>query len=328
MGTVFFKNQFRKIKNIGKRLLISRKPSAIILTYHSIANVNFKPNWLSVSPGHFAKHLEYVKTNCQPLSLSELIETIRVGAIPNRAIVITFDDGYSNNLTHALPLLERFEISASIFIPTGFMKEAREFWWDRLSRIFLETQSLPPNLSLEFQGEQYDWKTQSDSQRENAFSEIKERIKPLPEADKDKILRRLEIWAGDKYKPRKDIRVMSIEELRELAESKYINIGAHTISHSVLPSLSLNDQKYEIVEGRKMLMTWVNTPIEFFAYPNGDYTEETKRIVSEAGYKAAVTTNEGCVNKNADVFALNRCHINDWEIHTFINYLNRIFDQQ
>src|SRR2546429_6337719 len=90
------------IRAINKRL----SPRALILMYHSIAEVDSDPFALRVTPDCFAEHLEVLQKYCQPIPLSQLMRALRDGKIPNRAVVITFDDGYADNLRIAKPLLE------------------------------------------------------------------------------------------------------------------------------------------------------------------------------------------------------------------------------
>src|SRR5438552_4939252 len=78
---------------------------ALILTYHRIAEVRSDPWALCVRPHYFAEHLEVLRRDYHPLPLAQLAAAMMAGNIPRRAVVVTFDDGYANNLSQAKPRL-------------------------------------------------------------------------------------------------------------------------------------------------------------------------------------------------------------------------------
>ena len=311
----------RKIKT-NIRLL---HPGAVILMYHRISNVAYEPNWLAVSPENFSDHLNHINKHYNPLRLLELIQAIESGTIPRRSVVITFDDGYLNNLTQALPLLEAAHIPATVFATAGFIGCDREFWWDQLSHILLASPSIPPDLSLNIGGTVYKWHTVTIIDRQNTFSELKEVIKPLRASIKGKVLDYIVNWAGVKSELRQDFRAMTVDELKMLARSEYIELGAHTVNHPILPTLPYNEQVDEIVKGRNLLSEMVDLPIETFAYPNGDCDDHTARIVETAGYRGACTTTLGRVEAEDNLFRLKRCIVNDWDLDTFKRKMERYF---
>lgn len=106
-------------------------PTAIILIYHRVADVKNDPHLLSVSPDNFYKQLKYLQQNFQIIKLSELIEDLRTKQLKNKSIVITFDDGYADNLHNALPILEKLEIPATIFVVAGKINSPGPFYWDK-----------------------------------------------------------------------------------------------------------------------------------------------------------------------------------------------------
>ena len=82
------------------------KPAAVILMYHRISDTAIEPNWLAVSPANFTQHIQYLRQAYHPMRLTDLVERVKRCSLPERAVAITFDDGYSDNLTHALPVLQ------------------------------------------------------------------------------------------------------------------------------------------------------------------------------------------------------------------------------
>ncbi len=122
-----------KILQRSARWLRSRfTHGALILGYHRVADVAHDPHLMCVSPQHFAAQLEALRRFAHTVSLQELVLGLQNGALPRRAVALTFDDGYADVLYHAWPLLERYEIPATVFVVSGCL--GREFWWDESAR--------------------------------------------------------------------------------------------------------------------------------------------------------------------------------------------------
>src|SRR5262245_19306871 len=111
--------------------------SALILLYHRIAEPAADPFDLCVTPQHFAEHLEQLRRHHRIISLTELSQRLASGATLRHTVVLTFDDGYADNLHHAKPLLERYDAPATVFVTSGYVGQDREFWWDELERLLL-----------------------------------------------------------------------------------------------------------------------------------------------------------------------------------------------
>ncbi|MDX1578555.1 MAG: polysaccharide deacetylase family protein, partial [Gemmatimonadota bacterium] len=126
--------------------------AALILAYHRVADLPADPNGLAVHPERFAGHLELLRRNYRPLPLRTLIRDLAENRLPERAVVITFDDGYEDNLTQARPLLARHDVPATVFVVSGQVGAGREFWWDELEQIVLRAGELPRDLGLELDG--------------------------------------------------------------------------------------------------------------------------------------------------------------------------------
>ncbi|MFN8487843.1 MAG: polysaccharide deacetylase family protein [Caldilineaceae bacterium] len=301
---------------------------AVILMYHRISDEFVEPNWLAVSPCHFAQHLEHIRQQYHPIRLLELVDAIQNGSLRERAVAVTFDDGYSNNFTQALPLLEAAQIPATVFVTTGHIDSSCEFWWDDLAHLLLGAAHTPATLSLKVQERFYTWDTESVQQRQEARLALEDLIEPLPAKAKEQVLYELANWSGLKRGGRSAYRAMTKAELTQLAQSKYIDLGAHTVTHPILPTLSPEEQYAEIVNGRRNLETLVNQPVRTFAYPNGDFASETVKIVAEAGFTAACTTVRGCVQAGDDLFRLRRYSVDDWSSATFQQNLAAFFQNQ
>ena len=108
----------------------------LILMYHRVGDATVDPHRLSVSARRFADHIEIIAQRRQPLPLAELARALGAGTLANDAIAVTFDDGYAANIPNAVPALCQHGVPATMFVTSGYIGGAHEFWWDELDRIF------------------------------------------------------------------------------------------------------------------------------------------------------------------------------------------------
>ncbi len=138
------KRFFVRIKNkIRNRLF----PTAIILTYHRVASPNNDPHELSVSPENFSAQMEYLKNNFNVISLDELLTKLEKRTLEKNTIVITFDDGYADNLYNALPILELIKVPATFFIASKYIG-TESYYWDSVSNELYSRPMTAPELEV------------------------------------------------------------------------------------------------------------------------------------------------------------------------------------
>ena len=130
---------------------------ALVLLYHRVADLPSDPQLLCVTTQHFAEHLEVLRKRGHPMGLQQLVQALRARNLPHRAVAITFDDGYADNLRNAKRLLEGHDIPATVFVTTGYVGHEREFWWDELDRLLLQPGTLPDRLRLSIDGSTWHW---------------------------------------------------------------------------------------------------------------------------------------------------------------------------
>ena len=327
-------------------------PSAVILLYHRVIELPSDPYLLSVSPPHFAEHLAVLRKYGRPISLRQLVDGLRDGKFPRRALVITFDDGYFDNLVYAKPLLEQYDTPATVFVPSDFLRHAREFWWDTLERILLETRCLPQNLRLVIGGVPHQWRLGSAAEyapddyvrhrswnygrkddptpRHTIFRSVHQLLKALDEDERWRVLYDLAAWASVDTSVQLRNRVLSAAETIRLTEGGLIEVGAHTMTHPVLSSLSLSKQREEIRKSKVHLEAILGQPVTSFAYPHGldaDYTQETVGLVRESGFECACVATPGRVRGGVDVHQLPRFIVRDQDGEAFAEQISRYYVQ-
>lgn len=123
----YLRNSITILTNVFYRFFYKTAP---ILLYHRIATVSKDPVMLCVPPECFENHLQFIKKNYDVVSLSDLSKRIVNDKLKGNEIAITFDDGYQDNLINALPLLEKYNIPATIFVTTELLGKKASFEWD------------------------------------------------------------------------------------------------------------------------------------------------------------------------------------------------------
>lgn len=315
-----------RVKRIGRKWRNRLSPGALILLYHRVAELDSDPQQLQVSPANFAEHLRILKEIATPISLQELTQSLRARKVPSRSVVVTFDDGAADNLLAAKPLLERADVPATVFIATGYMKTAREYWWDEVERLVLQSVELPATLNLAVDGKLHQWdlsaRGDGPTLRHQLYRSLIDVFYPLPAAERFEQLDYLKSWAGDVTLSRDTHRPLTPEEVKQLADGGQVEIGAHTVSHSMLSALPASVQRDEIEQSKKDLEGVLGFPVRSFAYPFGtlsDYTRETVSIVKQLGFDCACSNFKDVVQPGADVFQLPRLIVRDWKPEEFAN---------
>lgn len=314
--------------------------------YHRITEPQSDPWALCVTPVNFAKHLEVLQKYSHPISLSELSAALQRGNVPRRAVVITFDDGYADNLYHAKPLLGRFGIPATFFIASGYIGGGRAFWWDELEKLILHSDQLPETLQLEINQKDYQWTLGDDSvcspkqyeenlswrstgepfnNRQKLFMSLWRLLVQQIPSNQQQILKAIASWADQTMTVDNKNLPLTVDELILLAQGKHIEIGAHTVNHSSLPALSTSSQQNEILQSKKHLEEIIRAPINHFSYPYGDYTGETIGLVRRSGFVSACTTDAKSVNRGTNPFKLSRFQVNDCDGEVFRKKLYQWF---
>jgi peptidoglycan/xylan/chitin deacetylase (PgdA/CDA1 family) len=312
--------------------------------YHRIADTEIDPHDLCVSPRHFAEQLAVLAQRYTLLSLPQCEEAVRQGRLPRHVAVITFDDGYADNLHVAKPLLERHGLPATLFITTGQINNPREFWWDELEKVFLLPDTLPQHLDMEVNGHTNHWELDGATQytgepvrvrpawrtvdgtppspRYELYQTVHKLLHGLPSGQRTAKMDALLKWSGASREARLPYRTLTTEELAVLVKTSLIDIGAHTVTHPHLPEQELAVQREEISGGKIALEQMIGRPVHDFSYPYGFYSDPTIELVRQAGYSSACTCIERATRSESDLFQLPRFMVRDWDGDEFARRLH------
>ena len=322
--------------------------SGVILLYHRIALGSTDPQLLCVQPAHFAEHLDVLRRWGAPARVKDVATAARSPAQPRFAI--TFDDGYADNLTHALPLLERFAAPATVFV-AGPASAADVFWWDELARLLLGPHALPDPLRFDFHGSacaeplgqactptaalsHANWTVLDPppTARHALYLRLCERLRPTPPDARSACLSSLRAAIEAVSRPRRDSietdvghgRPLDPTEIFSLAAGGLVEIGGHTARHAQLSALPPALQRSEIETNRRWLAEILGRPATAFAYPFGtraDFDETTVSLVREAGFALACANFAAPLRATSDRWQLPRLLVRDWDGDLFARKL-------
>lgn len=308
---------------------------ACVLYYHRINELPSDPHRLCVTQQHFEEHLQVIRKKYHALSLDDLLKALQTGRVPARSVVVTFDDGYADNLYNAKPLLEQYDIPAAFFIATGFIGGRREYFWDELEQLILCPEKVPPALHFRQYGVEIHWEvsaekesTRGSKERTLLYNRIHAALKTVCHDKRTRIIDFLAGWTGHDVQYRDNHRQLSEAEIIELAKGGLCDIGAHTVHHEVLAQLAAVDQEREITQSKLMLENILGRPVHFFSYPRGKrihYNAETIALVRKAGFLCACTTEQGLASSRSDLFSIPRFGVGDYDGDTFAERLQNLF---
>jgi peptidoglycan/xylan/chitin deacetylase (PgdA/CDA1 family) len=262
----------------------------VVLAYHRISEPTTDPLELAVAPDQFEEHLQTLSTMGSIVTVHELSQQIRNGTLSDVSFVITFDDGYADNLHIAKPILELYAAPATVFVATKFVG-GTPFWWDELVDLML-TNGRDSQLTLDFDGEVHNWRLEQEG-RARVHREIYELLRSLDDDGRCRALAALRQQL--RRQPLLRHRSLTHEELSELDGDRFIDIGAHTRTHPLLASITDDAARDEICGSKTWLEACIGHRVSAFAYPYGNYGTRDVDLVRHAGFEIAFSTVAGRV---------------------------------
>lgn len=312
----------------------------LILLYHRVAAVGFDPFDLCVTPSHFEEHLQVLGEGAAVLRLCEFVERLGRGTLPVNAVAITFDDGYADNALIAAPLLARYATPATFFVATGALDDGSEFWWDELHRLVIQAAHLPLSVQVSIGGAALELSFGADAApgadshsgtdhwrigaspptgRHNAYRVLWRHFRELTDADRRAGILTLRRAFSATSLPRPTHRVLSHDELTLLAQDDLFEVAAHSITHSVLTTLSADQQNIEIAGSKARIEELTGKRVTSFSYPFGgpsDFDDRCVEMVREAGYTCACAATPGSIQMSR-IWALPRVLVPDIDGESF-----------
>lgn len=273
-------------KGRGHILMLHRiVPESDQLRVHNTVN--------EISPKQLSNLIEFYQ--------SHKVDIISIADVPaylkSRSryfVVFTFDDGYRDNLTEALPVFERHQASFTVYVTTGFPDRTIMIWWYLLENVLLAND----NVEFRWGDQKHNFKCSTPQLKEEVFNKIRRIIIDTPFFQQQEQLNSaFSNYTNDPYAITAEL-AMSWEEIRGLAKSPLVTIGAHTVHHPALNQLDATDFREECLGSKEHLEAKINHPVEHFSYPFGSAKEVGEResvMIKEMGFRTATTTRWGSI---------------------------------
>lgn len=262
-----------------------------ILTWHSLVQnpTDYLMQNTRCSVAHLRNTIEWAHDNgIDIVSLSDAV--VRLGeANPRPFLVLTFDDGYRDNLTMALPVCELFEAPMTVYTSPGFVHRESFYWWGALVEL------IKLNESVEIPAADQRFASGTYAEKVRALGEITQWVQKDVETRVDE-LRPIFLSHGVDWEQLADRDFLDEADLRKLSGDPLVDIGSHSATHQILRPLPEAEARSEIEGSKRWLESTIDADVSHFCYPHGDAQAcgpREARLVSEAGYQTAVSTRRG-----------------------------------
>jgi peptidoglycan/xylan/chitin deacetylase (PgdA/CDA1 family) len=219
-------------------------------------------------------------------------------------LTITFDDGYKDNLLYALPILEKFEVPALIYITTNFLKQNVDLWWYEL----METIQNRSAINFNYEKQNFDFILKNQKQKFSAYNNLRKTFLKLRI---DKQIELLKIITGTKKRKNYSKICLNQKEVKALDDHTLITIGSHSHNHLNFKILSNNEIQYEVNKSLEILEDLLNHKIKHFCYPYGGKKQVSVReynIIEKLNLSSAVTGRAYPI-KRYNLFSLPRIYV-------------------
>jgi peptidoglycan/xylan/chitin deacetylase (PgdA/CDA1 family) len=282
-SVVFFGLYYSGLEWLLARMLPAK--GVAVLMYHGVcdrasipAHINFH-----VSRDIFERQMQALKRRYHVLPLSDVVDSLTRGEALEKAVALTFDDGYKNNASYAAPVLNRLGLPFTVFVATAFVDNGR---WMPLNELY--------------------WMRSEGKLSWDEMTSLREQLRNRPAAEALKILgperkhpETVSVAAAESFA------MLSWDEVREMA-SNGADFGSHTHSHCNMAIEGEAQQRQELQISKELLEKHVGSPVRLFAYPYGYLSDVSRSNVVQAGYECALSTEYGLVTSRSDRFVMSR----------------------
>ena len=263
---------------LGRRL--RRNDGTLVLYGHRVADDD--EGYLQGLPARYLRdQLEYLTKHFEVISLETLVACIEAHEPPPpRSVVLTFDDGFRDNVETAIPILDAYGVRATIFVVTRSLDTGELPWSQRLGYLFQHTDRStfePAGLGLARLS------LSTERERREAYIAVKAVLAPLARIDRDRrigaLARHLQV------EPPTD-RMMTWDHAKEALAGGH-TIGAHTYSHALLARVPLGEARVEMERARDGVASNLAIAHQMFCFPAGSVNRELVDLARDVGFRSA-----------------------------------------
>jgi peptidoglycan/xylan/chitin deacetylase (PgdA/CDA1 family) len=261
----------------------------LILAWHNVEGTWCFPSPIGAGVGGFARQLRQLRRLATVVPLESALSALRAGEpLPPRAVALTFDDGYRDNLELAVPLLERLGLPCTFFLVPGLLSREVRPWWEILAWAFARA----GRRTLPWEGGAL---PTGDQEGHRSFLTVAERLKALDRATRERRTDELVELLEPEGTLDEERLFLDWDGARELVRRGFA-VGSHSMYHAILSREAPDEQLRDLVASRRRLEAELQVPIRLLAYPNGtraDYDAVTMAAAERAGYRHALGAHAG-----------------------------------
>jgi peptidoglycan/xylan/chitin deacetylase (PgdA/CDA1 family) len=297
----------------------------VILTYHGVLTKSddLYTTRNCVDVAMFDRQMDFMARHYKVVPLSTFVEWLSLDKkLPPYTAAITFDDGFRNNLTVALPILKKYRLSATIFLPTSFIgSDEMGLWTERVDWLIHRTRVASVRIAAN--GTEKSYLLHTKAEREIASDQIRAYLKTLSPKERKCVVAQLArqigtqprgVQTGSEDSPvdaQERYAFLNWEEVKAMTRAR-ITFGSHTHTHPILTPLNEQEANFEVAESRRLIGEQLGTECRLFSYPNGtqvDFGSREEKLLKGVGYQAAVTQIDGFNDASTNPMALRRINI-------------------
>ena len=231
----------------------------------------------------FERCIQWLKGNGFTfISTDQLVDILR-GRMdaPRGATWITFDDGWKENISNVIPIIEKFNIPVTFFISTEPVENVGSFWWTIAQR-YKEHLPLPYRKDVSML-----WKIE-EHKRRSLLDGLKK------------------IYSGESVRE-----AMTVQDVKDIANLPQITIGCHTVNHVATPNCTSTELEFEISASKATIENWIGKEVKYFAYPGGKYDGRERMILEKFGIVLSATIEKRHISHDDDLYFIPRFSVMD-----------------
>ena len=290
-----------------------------VLMLHGVMDPNIKTSWRplrqQLSPDKLIRTLNLLSECYQFITIAQCVDMLE-GKTPliNNALLITFDDGYRNNIEYALPICEKFAIKPVLFVATNHINSGLPFWFDRLD--YALQQNIGAILSLPYQGGIYKFDATTRETLSVSYKKFRDECKQI--FTDDIKLNQLFNALSEILESRSGLALHNIcahddwsaiaswQQLKEAVEQGRVDVASHTMDHWRIDCLNEDQVLSQLKQSKVCIEKELAVNCDYFCYPNGNYNKLGIQLLKEVGYRAAFSTDVGLCQSKDDLMTLKR----------------------
>lgn len=255
---------------------------------------------LAITPEHLEYCIQYFRErNYEFISINEMLLRLSGQTKSDKKfVVLTFDDGYRDNLTYGLPVLKKHRVPAAVYITNCLPNNTAIFWWYLMEDLLRNKKEFVYRSGMVEM--RFEWNSVSEAGK--LFTTIRKLVKNTPAAEFRGMIKQSFGVSEEQLEETCKALSLTWDEVKQLGNEELITIGAHTMNHLPLSKMSEEEALWEMTESKGELEARLGKPVEHFAYPYGTFDEayiREYRLAAKAGFKSSV------INRPANIFSEN-----------------------